>query len=155
MEVKYLKGFENELNVCIRCAYCSEDCPIFKELGWESDGARGKLILTYGLVTQELEPSWDIAEKIYQCSFCRDCIEKCSANVQVTDILTAARADLVNAGFRYKQHEKFIEKLKCTGNIFGKELNPPVQEGDTPVLLGCRLLQRLEDAKRYRLTLKM
>ena len=54
METKYLKQWENELNICIRCGYCFEGCPVFKELGWEIDGARGKLIVAYGLLTSEL-----------------------------------------------------------------------------------------------------
>ena len=149
METKYLKDWENEMNVCIRCAYCFEGCPIFKQLGWEADGARGKVILAYGLLSGELEPSKSIADKIFQCSFCRDCIERCSANVQVPEILTAARADLVNAGFKYDEHLALLDRIEKTGNIFGEELKPPIQNGETPVLLGCRILQREEDAIRY------
>ena len=149
METKYLKEWENELNICIRCAYCFEGCPIFKQLGWEADGARGKVVLAYGLLTGELEPSKYIADKIFQCSFCQDCVERCSANVSIPDILTAARADLVNAGFKYDAHLELLDKIKKTGNIFGEELKPPIQEGETPVLLGCRLLERKDDSIRY------
>jgi len=149
MDVKYLKEWEKELNICIRCAYCFEGCPMFKELGWEADAARGKNVLAYGLLTGELEPSRYIADKIYQCSFCRDCVERCPSNVSVPDILTAARADLANAEFRYAAHMEMADKIKRTGNIFGKEIKAPIQEGETPVLLGCRLLERTEDAKKY------
>ena len=149
MKVKHLKDWENELNICIRCAYCFEGCPVFKELGWESDGARGKAVLSYGLLSGELKPSQQISDKIFQCSFCRDCVERCSANVSIPDILTAARADLVKEGFIYEEHEELIDKIKRTGNIFGKEIKPPVQDGETPVLLGCRLLERTDDAKKY------
>lgn len=149
METRYLKEWENELNICIRCAYCFEGCPVFKELGWEADTARGKTILAYGLLTGELEPSQYIADKIFQCTYCKDCIERCSANVSVPDILTAARADLVNAGFKYDTHIELLDKIKRTGNIFGKEIGPPIQDGETPVLLGCRLLERTGDAKKH------
>jgi len=149
MKVKYLKDWENELNICIRCAYCFEGCPVFKELGWETDAARGKTILAYGLLTGELEPSPYIAEKIYQCTYCRDCLERCSANVNVVDIMTAARADLVDAGFGYESHTDLLDKIKRSGNIFGKEIKAPVREGETPVLIGCRFLERTGDAKRY------
>lgn len=149
MEVKYLKEWKKELNICIRCAYCFEGCPMFKDMGWEADTARGKTVLAYGLLTGELEPSGYIADKIFQCSYCQDCVERCSAKVSIPDILTAARADLANAGFKYKAHTELLDKIKQTGNIFGKEIKAPVQEGQTPVLLGCRLLERKEDAKRY------
>ena len=149
MKAKYLKDWEQGMDICIRCAYCFEGCPVFKELGWEPDGARGKVILSYGLLSGEIEPSQHIADKIFQCSFCRDCIERCSANVSIPDILTAARADLVEAGFVYKEHKELLDKIKRTGNIFGKEIEPPIQEGETPVLLGCRLLERRNDAEKY------
>jgi len=149
MQAKYLKDWEQDMNRCIRCAYCFEGCPVFKDLGWEPDGARGKVILSYGLLTGQLEPSKDIADKIYQCTYCKDCIERCSANVSIPDILTAARADLVNAGYGYDQHKELLDKIKRTGNIFGKKIEPPLQKGETPVLLGCRFLERKDDAKKY------
>jgi Fe-S oxidoreductase len=149
MEAKFLKDWENDMNRCIRCAYCFEGCPVFKDLRWEADGARGKVILSYGLLTGQLEPSQHIANKIYQCTYCKDCIERCSASVSIPDILTAARADLVNAGFEYKAHKDLLDKIKQTGNIFGKEIKPPIQEGETPVLLGCRFLERTDDANKY------
>ena len=149
METKYLKDWEEELNICIRCAYCYEGCPVFKDMGWETDGARGKVILAYGLLTGELEPSQYIADKLYLCTYCGDCIERCSADVSITDILTAARADLTESGFKYEAHKELLDKIKKTGNIFGKELTAPVQEGETPVLLGCRFLEREGDALKY------
>jgi Fe-S oxidoreductase len=149
MKVKYLKDWEEDMNRCIRCAYCFEGCPVFKDLGWEPDGARGKVILSFGLLTGQLEPSKHIAEKIYQCTYCKDCLERCSANVSIPDILTAARADLVEAGYEYEQHKELLDKIKRTGNIFGKEIDPPLKEGETPVLLGCRFLERTDDAKKY------
>jgi Fe-S oxidoreductase len=149
MEVKYLKEWENELNICIRCAYCFEGCPVFKELGWEIDGARGKLIVAYGLLTGELEPSEYIAEKIFQCSFCRDCIERCSANVAIPDIIAAARADLFEAGYVKDSQKQLLDTIENSGNIFNKELEAPNYMGEKQVLLGCRLLERQDDAKKY------
>ncbi len=106
MKTKYINDWEKELNICIRCAYCFEGCPVFKELGWEVDTARGKLVFAYGLLTSELEPSEYIAEKLFQCTFCKDCMERCSANISVTDILSAIRADLYEAGFSYDSHKE-------------------------------------------------
>jgi len=149
METKYLDNWEEELNICIRCAYCFEGCPIFKELGWEIDGAKGKLIIAYGLLTGKIKPSEYVTEKLFQCTFCRDCMERCSANVSVLDILAAARADLFDAGYSYESHKQLLNTIEESGNIFGKELKPPVYDEEKAVLLGCRLLERTEDAKKY------
>ncbi|RKY54483.1 MAG: hypothetical protein DRP89_04915, partial [Candidatus Neomarinimicrobiota bacterium] len=149
MKTKYINDWEKELNICIRCAYCFEGCPVFKELGWEVDTARGKLVFAYGLLTSELEPSEYIAEKLFQCTFCKDCMERCSANISVTDILSAIRADLYEAGFSYDSHKELLKKIEKSGNIFGKVIEPPVAEGEKAVLLGCRLLERKKDAGKY------
>lgn len=137
------------MSICIRCGYCFEGCPVFKERGWEVDGARGKVVLSYGLLSGELNPSQYIADKIYHCTFCKDCIEKCSANVSVPDILTAARADLVKAGYVYEGHKELLNKIKKSGNIFRKKIVSPIQKGENPVPIGCRFLERTEDAKKY------
>ena len=149
MEIKNLKNWENDMNRCIRCAYCFEGCPVFKDLTWEPDGARGKIILAYGLLNGQIEPSQHVIDKIYQCTYCKDCLERCSANVSIPDILTAARADIVNAGFKYEAHKDLLNKIKKTGNIFGKEIKPPLRNGEIPVLLGCRFLERTDDAEKY------
>lgn len=149
METKNTLQWKESLMKCIRCAYCFEGCPVFKELGWEVDGARGKLIIAYGLMSGELEPSEYIAEKINQCTFCKDCVERCSANVSVPDIISAARADLFDAGYSMDVHQALLKKLTDSGNIFGKQLKHPGYEGKKNVLLGCRLLERSEDSKKY------
>jgi len=149
METKNTAMWKDALMKCIRCAYCFEGCPVFEELGWEVDGARGKLVIAYGLMTGDLEASDYIAEKIFQCTFCRDCVERCSADVSVPDILAAARADLYEAGYSYESHQQLLSKLENSGNIFGKKIDHPGLTGEKAVLLGCRLLERNEDAKKY------
>ena len=149
MQTKYITEWKDDLHRCIRCAYCFEGCPVFKELGWEVDGARGKLVIAYGLLTEDLEPSNYIAEKLFQCTLCKDCEERCSANVSVPDIIIAARADLYEAGYSYDAHKQLLDKIEESGNIFGKKLEAPAFRGEKAVLLGCRLLERKEDAKRY------
>ena len=144
-----LRHCENEMNVCIRCGYCFEGCPVYMEGAWESDGPRGKMVLAHALLTGALEPSQYVAEKIYQCTYCKDCIERCSASVSVPDVMTAARADLLNAGFGYDSHRALLDKINRSGNIFGEGIEAPLQEGETPVLLGCRFLKRTEETGKY------
>ncbi len=149
METPNLKKFEKELNICIRCAYCFSGCPVFKELGWEQDGARGKLVVAHGLLTGKIEPTDDVVKALFQCSFCRDCHEQCSANVPVVDIIAAARADLFSAGYTYDSHLQIMKDIEESNNIFGKELHPPKFTEEKQVLLGCRLLSRPEDSENY------
>jgi coenzyme F420-reducing hydrogenase delta subunit/NAD-dependent dihydropyrimidine dehydrogenase PreA subunit len=96
---KRSKKYQQEFNKCIRCGYCYELCPLFKTNNWESDTPRGKLILIYGMINGEIKPTQEIVDKIFQCFYCKQCSDNCSAGVPVTDILTDARADLIELGF--------------------------------------------------------
>lgn len=114
VEFKRSKKWENELNKCIRCGYCYELCPLFKAYNWESDTPRGKLLLIYGMITDELQPTPEIVDKIFQCFYCKNCSDNCSAGVPVTDILTDARADLIEAGFEVKGTIVSIDEDLCS-----------------------------------------
>ncbi len=99
MEFKRLEKWGSELNLCIRCGYCCEHCPLYRASNWEIDTPRGRLLLAYGLLTGEVDPSPYVAEKLFECFYCGNCSKSCSAKVTPTDIFTDARADLLEFGF--------------------------------------------------------
>ena len=99
MEYTKLQKWQDKLHVCIRCGYCYEHCHIFKVTGWESDTPRGKLIMLHGMLQGDIEPSEYLAEKIFECYMCKRCDATCSAKVEVTEIFTDAKEDLLAAGF--------------------------------------------------------
>ena len=111
---KRSKKWEGELNKCIRCGYCYELCPLFKSNNWESDTPRGKLLLVYGMITGEIEPTQEIVEKIFQCFYCKNCSDNCSAGVPVTDILSDVRADLIGQGFEVEGTIVKIDEDLCS-----------------------------------------
>ena len=147
---KYLKKYEKEMNMCIRCAYCFEECPVIKEMQWDTDGARGKVIMSYGLLTGELEPSQYIADKLFRCTFCRDCLDRCPSKVSILEIISSARADLVKTGYASDAHKHVINNIKNTGNIYGDtEVISQEREGKTPLFIGCQYLGRPNKTKKY------
>mgnify|MGYP001613040234 CR=1 FL=1 len=147
---KNLKKYEQEMNTCIRCAYCFEGCPVIRERRWDSNGARGKVALSYGLLSGDLEASKSIADKLFQCTLCKDCMSKCPSGVKINEIVTAARADLVEKGFANDTHRLIINNIKETGNIYGdKDVMAPIQDGETPVFVGCQYMSRPNKTKKY------
>ena len=94
-----LQKWEGMLAKCIRCGYCYEHCPMFKYTRWESDAPRAKNILAHGLLTGELELTPQIAEKSFNCFFCKRCEAACSSGVKITDIMLDLRRDLIKLGY--------------------------------------------------------
>ncbi len=114
MEFRNLKKWQDKLHVCIRCGYCFEHCHIFKITGWESDTPRGKLIMLYGLLSGELKPDDLLAERIFECYMCKRCDATCSAKVEVTEIFTDAKNDLLEAGFDVYGTTSRTDEDKCS-----------------------------------------
>ncbi len=34
---------------CVRCGACRSVCPVLEEVGWESAGARGRMLVAHGI----------------------------------------------------------------------------------------------------------
>ncbi len=150
MGTKKLKDWSGELDYCIRCSYCFEDCPVFREGGWESSSAKGKILYAYALLHGELEPSELIARRVFDCTLCRLCLGKCSAKVNITEVIEACRADLVEKGFYLPEHKTMVDNVLETGNIFGdKEAELPIQKGDAALFVGCQYLARPNRTKGW------
>jgi glycolate oxidase len=146
----HLAQWEEEMMMCTMCGYCKNVCPTFLNILWDPPSSRGRVIMSYGMLEKELEPDDSVVKAIYQCTLCRDCNRRCPSKVKVPDIVRAARADLVEAGLAYDAHKAFIENIKKTGNIFADtEVMAPLQDGETPVFIGCQFLARPNKTKMY------
>ena len=97
---RHLEKWESTLSACIRCGYCFEHCPMFKNTGWESDAPRAKIITAFGLLSGELEPTEMAADKIFNCFYCKRCEAACSSGVTLTEVFTDAKKDLVEMGLK-------------------------------------------------------
>ncbi len=145
-----LKKWDHEMDICTYCGYCKVVCPTYEPLLWDSQSARGRLLLAYGVLQGEIDLDDSIAKALYSCTMCKDCYRRCPSKVQVPDIVKSARADLVDQGFAYATHKGVIDNIKKTGNIFGdEEVAPPLREGTLPLFIGCQYLSRPNQTKLW------
>jgi len=156
MKTKALESWEKDILRCIRCAYCFVDCPILKELGWESAGARSKVILSYGLKEGEIECNQLIKERLFQCCLCAQCEINCPAKVKVAGVVRAVRKDLVEAGHYFEAHRMMKEMVKKTGNLYGEErrdFHHPRLGAEYALFVGCVGKYREEESLKRTLEL--
>ncbi|MCK4978781.1 MAG: (Fe-S)-binding protein, partial [Candidatus Delongbacteria bacterium] len=63
-ELKYLKKYSAETNICTLCGTCRTVCPVFLVEGLESSSTRGRISLIDGLITDDLNITNDLTDKL-------------------------------------------------------------------------------------------
>jgi glycolate oxidase iron-sulfur subunit len=90
-----INRFKSDLERCTKCGFCMSYCPVYQEERVESAVARGKIMLIRALLSGELTPTDELANKLNQCTLCMTCSQYCPANTNVPSVIAAARADKV------------------------------------------------------------
>ncbi|MSQ37785.1 MAG: 4Fe-4S dicluster domain-containing protein [Chloroflexi bacterium] len=82
-----------DLETCISCGLCLNDCPTFRVLGDESDSPRGRIQLIKAMVAAPLvAPEPAMVEHLEACIVCRACETACPSGVPFGRIMEDARA---------------------------------------------------------------
>lgn len=149
-EERALWAWNTEMNMCTYCGYCKVVCPTFTETLWDSKSARGRILVSYGVLHGDIPMDESTVDAMYSCTMCRDCYRRCPSKVKVYDVVKAARADHVKAGMASAVQKGVIENIKKTGNIFGDtEILVEPRDGEVPLFIGCQYLSRPNQTKRY------
>lgn len=144
-----ISEFRDDIYTCnhTRCGFCREDCPVYRELRFESYSCRGKMIVARGLLENLYGLSSKLAQTIYECTTCGFCKYKCALNN--IELIEALRADLVDAGLAIPEHESLIKwTVQYKNPYYKREAKPenrdlwangiPFRSGsDTLFFAGC------------------
>lgn len=121
IEAQHLKHELKTMMTCTYCGFCKSVCPVFEDLGWDPSVARGRIILSYGLLQKEIPADASVVESLYQCTTCKDCERRCPSSIEVVDVVESARKDLVANDIMLPQHRKVIENIQRYGNPYGEQ----------------------------------
>ncbi len=153
-KVDNLEKVRNAVNVCTMCGFCKSVCPSFKSIGWDSALSRGRIVLTYGLLTGDIEADDSVVENMYTCTTCADCVRRCPSKVEIVDIIELCRADLVKNGHILPKHKGMCENILSTGNPFGEKAPRAEVLGRKPhnakigYFVGCTATYRSKNTAR-------
>jgi glycolate oxidase iron-sulfur subunit len=83
-----------DLDRCVHCGLCLNNCPTYRELGVEMDSPRGRIYQMVQVATGEgtINPSY--IEHLDLCLACRGCETACPSGVQYGRLIEAARAQI-------------------------------------------------------------
>lgn len=104
---------------CVSCGLCQSNCPIYKQTNIESNSAKGKMSILYGLLRGWLD--WDeVAQRMYECTTCKNCQATCLSGLDIASVIEAARKELVKRGYGHAVAEELAKNLRNTHNPFGE-----------------------------------
>src|SRR5512133_858741 len=98
IDAPHLRAVQKELMTCTYCGFCKSVCPSFEGIGWDPSVARGRMVLSYGLLQKDIPADPSVIDYLYQCTTCKDCERRCPSKVQVVDVVERARKGLVACG---------------------------------------------------------
>jgi Fe-S oxidoreductase len=121
MRTENLEKVRQAVNVCTMCGFCKSVCPSFKAIRWDPSAARGRVILSYGLLVGDIPADDSVVENIYTCTTCMDCVRRCPSKVDVVEIVELCRADLVKNGHILPKHKAVVDSVLKNGNPYNEK----------------------------------
>ena len=151
------KKLEKEMLTCTLCGFCKSVCPYFEDNQWDPSVARGKVILAYGLSRGEIPADDSVVERLAQCTTCKDCERRCPSNIQVVEIVEAARADLAEAGRSHPAHKRIAKNIKKTKNPYGEvgkvDLGADIKQAEIGYFVGCTARYRMPEVAKHTISI--
>jgi len=88
----------------------------------ESYSCGGRLWLTRAWLNDQIKWTEHLAEILYSCTTCKNCVIKCPLrfNVDIVNMVIAARGEMVESGRLPQAVKKFLENIELYGNPYGE-----------------------------------
>jgi len=115
-----LEKYRDTLEYCIRCGFCKANCPSFREIGWDSATARGRMTFIKAVLDGDIKISEEAANRLFTCTTCGDCEQRCPPGVKTVEIIEAAREEFAKRGLNPEKHRKLLERMNTEHNPYGE-----------------------------------
>ncbi len=131
-----LDDFKDVIHRCFRCGYCKFtsnytdfNCPPYNKFRLETFSPGGRMWLIRAMMLKDIEPSQHLADILYSCTMCANCVEECRFKFHddIVDIIMEGKASLVESGMVPPTARDFFKNIYLSGNPW-KE--PQQKRGD-------------------------
>jgi len=120
-----MQDYASQIHRCFRCGYCkfpsdysSFNCPSYRRFRFDSYSTGGRLWLVHAWLRGEIEWSEHLAEILYTCTTCKNCVEQCPMKFapDIVEWIVGARSDMVEKGRIPQRVARFFEAVHGYGN---------------------------------------
>ena len=123
------EDYLNQIHRCFRCGYCKFpsdfsdwNCPSYRRFRFDTYSTGGRLWLIRAWLNNEISWTEHLAEILYACPTCRNCVEQCPMgfSADITDWIVNARGEMVERGLVLPAIRDFLDNVRKHGNPWGK-----------------------------------
>ncbi len=123
-----MQGYAGQIHRCFRCGFCKFpgdftdlNCPSYNRFRLETYSTGGRLWLIWAWLKKEIEWSEHLAEVVFSCATCRNCVEQCPMKFSddIVDWIVSARSDMVEKGLIPRYVRDFLKNISSHGNPWG------------------------------------
>ncbi|MFX0087118.1 MAG: (Fe-S)-binding protein [Candidatus Hodarchaeota archaeon] len=123
-----MANYVDQIHRCFRCGFCKMsknfvdyNCPSYNRFRFESYSTGGRLWLIEAWRSKKIEWSEYLAEIVFSCVNCRNCVEQCPMrfNTDILDWINAARSDIIEQGLSPRHVNEFLQNIYRYGNPWG------------------------------------
>ena len=117
------------LHRCFRCGYCKLpgsyqdlNCPSYLKSRFETYAPGGRMWLLRAWLDGEIETSQRLADILFSCAACGNCVEHCVFPEFKADLLnafTAGREELIEKGTVPETVAEYLKRIQLYGNAYG------------------------------------
>lgn len=124
-----LEDYADIIHRCFRCGYCKltsdysdYNCPAYGKFRMETYSPGGRLWLIRAMMNGDLKESAGLAEILYTCTMCFNCVEKCNFefHTQIIDMMIAARMRLTEKPVLPPVAGDYLTNIQLHGNPWKK-----------------------------------
>lgn len=122
-----MEEYAKQIHRCFRCGFCKFtsdytdfNCPSYTRFRFDTYSTGGRLWLAYAWLKNEIGWSERLAEILYSCTTCKNCVEHCPMGFasDIVDWIVGARSDMVERGRIPPAVARFLEAVHGYGNPF-------------------------------------
>ena len=116
------------LHRCFRCGYCKLpsdysdiNCPSYLKFRFETYSPGGRMWLLRALLNNEIEPTQRLAQILFSCTSCKNCVENCAFPEFKEDLLNifiSGKNELINANVLPTKVKMYFESIHLHGNPY-------------------------------------
>lgn len=127
--MKNLNDYKEIIHNCSKCGLCQSVCPIYQETGNECAVSRGQFIMLRGVIKGDLKINKNINKYLDLCLKCNKCSGFCPSDINIVDVILAAKAEYFKNSFEGKilsflQSKLVFNNLMNCTKLFFKLINP-------------------------------